>query len=955
MAKVFISYSHKDKAWKDLVMTHLEVLEKGGPLQLWNDRDIELGADWFREIETALNEAEVVILVITANFLSSPFILGEEVPRILERRKKEDLFVAPLIVRDCAWKRIQWLSRIQVMPNDGKPLYSLQEHEIDSVLAELTGKIFDLFDSGKKSLTGQEVQPFLEDKISLFRLPTTGKDLFGRDDELKLLDDAWDDANTHILTFVAWGGVGKTALVNEWLSRMGKDNYRGAKKIYGWSFYSQGATEGKQASADEFFQETLAWFGDRQPEAGSAVDKGRRLAALVRNQKTLLVLDGLEPLQYPPGEIRGAGGQLKDHGMRMFLKALSNSNNGLCIVSTREELADLENMKKHSVKEVSLERLSTSAGVNLLKSLGVSKGTAQDFDKTVEEYEGHALALTLLSRYIKVVCGGNIRKRDKITKLFEGRISEAHHAKHVMTAYEHWLGASPRRDILYIMGLFDRPAEKNAVDALKNKPAIPGVTEKLQQISERDWQFALEDLRDVHLLAKENPQKPGTLDCHPLVREHFGDTLQNENPNGWKAAHERLYEYYKEKPDKYQPESLHEMDPLFSAISHGCRAGLHKQALIDVFWKRIRRKDKAYSISKLGSIGADLEALSHFFETPWSQPKEGLQDGDIATLYKLAGLDLRAMGRSQEALQLMEAASEFHIKQNDFRLSAIDTRNISELLLTMGDINKAAEYAQKSVSLADKSRDNYWKVASKTAYAYILCHCGKQSAAEKYFLQAKSMQSNWQPAFKLLYSIPGYQFCNFLLETGDYVQVIEQAEQTLKDARQFGNIFDVALDNLSLGRAYILKAVKEKGDSLKIAIDYLNSAEQSLLAAGREDYLPPALLARAECYRLLKDYENAWADLNEAEEIAELGSMKLHLCDYHLEAGRLRRDEGKKKKTMTHFNTAAKMIRKMGYWRRYKEMLLEETYGCFESNQAADKIIEDIQQAGSFREKKINL
>jgi len=83
-----------------------------------------------------------------------------------------------------------------------------------------------------------------------------------------MLDEAWADNQTDILTLVAWGGVGKTALVNQWLNQMKTDNYRGAQKVYGWSFYSQGAQEGKQASADEFFQETLQWFGDANPEAG---------------------------------------------------------------------------------------------------------------------------------------------------------------------------------------------------------------------------------------------------------------------------------------------------------------------------------------------------------------------------------------------------------------------------------------------------------------------------------------------------------------------------------------------------------------------------------------------------------------------------------------------------------------------------------------------------------------
>jgi hypothetical protein len=88
------------------------------------------------------------------------------------------------------------------------------------------------------------------------------------------------------------------------------------------------------------------------------------------------------------------------------------------------------------------------------------------------------------------------------------------------------------------LGLFDRPAEKGAVDILKSAPAIPGLTEQLQQLSEEDWQYALTNLRSANLLAREAPQKPDTLDCHPLVREHFGQKLREQNPDGWKEAHE---------------------------------------------------------------------------------------------------------------------------------------------------------------------------------------------------------------------------------------------------------------------------------------------------------------------------------------------------------------------------------------------------------------------------------
>ncbi len=122
-------------------------------------------------------------------------------------------------------------------------------------------------------------------RVSLAKLPSTDPTLFGRDDYLKQLDSAWQSPITNpqlpkvnILSLVAWGGVGKTALVNKWLLQMGRDNYRGAERVYGWSFYSQGAAEGRQVSADQFIAAALTWFGDPDPTAGSPWDKGERLA-----------------------------------------------------------------------------------------------------------------------------------------------------------------------------------------------------------------------------------------------------------------------------------------------------------------------------------------------------------------------------------------------------------------------------------------------------------------------------------------------------------------------------------------------------------------------------------------------------------------------------------------------------------------------------------------------------
>src|SRR6478735_5627540 len=74
--------------------------------------------------------------------------------------------------------------------------------------------------------------------------------------------------------------------------------------FFGWSFYRQGTSRGS-SSADEFLDAALTWFGDPDPRLGTAWEKGERLAKLVAHRRAVLVLDGLEPLQNPPGPQEG--------------------------------------------------------------------------------------------------------------------------------------------------------------------------------------------------------------------------------------------------------------------------------------------------------------------------------------------------------------------------------------------------------------------------------------------------------------------------------------------------------------------------------------------------------------------------------------------------------------------------------------------------------------------------
>ncbi|HKP86004.1 MAG TPA: restriction endonuclease [Blastocatellia bacterium] len=756
--------------------------------------------------------------------------------------------------------------------------------------------------------------PLPQSHISIARLPTSGPDLFGRDAELQRLDAAWENPNINIITFIAWGGVGKTALVNHWLKqRMARDNYRGAERVYGWSFYSQGTSE-RAASADLFIDQALRWFGDTDPTSGSPWDKGERLVHFIRQTRTLLILDGLEPLQHPPGTYEG---RLKDAALQALLVELAAHQEGLCVISTRERVSDLVEFENGTVMQYELEHLSPQAGAQLLRALQV-KGDDDELEQAVKEYEGHALALTLLGSYLADVYGGDIRQRNEIESLEEDA-RHGSHADRVMFAYEKWLGEGVELAVLRLLGLFDRPADAASIAALRAVPAIPGLTEALQNLKEQKWKQALAKLRRIKLLGAASVNEPDTLDAHPLVREHFKQQLKRERPDAWREANNRLYEHLTHTTKEF-PDTMEEMSPLFAAMAHGCTAGRYQEVFRQIYWRRIMRGDGYFASHILAAFDADLAALSSFFETPWQRLVAGLRDNEKSVILNNVGFDLRALGRLHEAVQPSQAGLKMDITREDWKNAARAASNLSELYLIIGDWPQALKLAQQGVEFADRSDYEFYRMGMRTTLADVLHQAGCMDQAAAVFRIAEEMQQQRQPELPFLYSLWGFRYCDLLLGQGKAQEVKERAAHTLESARQYGVLLDIALDNLSLGRAWLIEAQQAGTGDTTQAAEFLQRAVDGLRQAGTMHELPRGLLARAELHRVRGEYGRAERDLAEALHIATRSGMGLHLADYHLESARLHLAQGNQDKAREHWTTAKEMIERMGYHRRDNEV-----------------------------------
>ncbi len=120
--KLFISYSPKDARLKDELLEHLEVVRRFEGVDVWTDDRIEPGTDVNAEIEKALAQADVALLLVSPSFLASSILQDTQVPELLSRHGVQGLPVIPVIVRDCAWQEHPAIKRFVVLPRGGEPI-----------------------------------------------------------------------------------------------------------------------------------------------------------------------------------------------------------------------------------------------------------------------------------------------------------------------------------------------------------------------------------------------------------------------------------------------------------------------------------------------------------------------------------------------------------------------------------------------------------------------------------------------------------------------------------------------------------------------------------------------------------------------------------------------------------------------------------------------------------------
>lgn len=994
--RVFISYCHwgRGTEWKNALLRELDVFEQHHLIDVWQDGRIRIGASWNDDINRAMEEAHLAILLLTGEALESKYIREVELPFLKERQKRDNLPVFPVICEPCEWRAYDWLIDTQVS-NQSIPVSNLSpisqiqffRELARNIAAELSRLSLGKWLSSTPKAHGNRLSGELERKTFLEKFSMEDnpegyeRELIGREQELVLLDLALVQPNCAVVSLVAWGGVGKTMLVQNWIHRL-RNQRKFQARIYAWSFYSQGTNEDRQVSEDPFIAHALEWFGVKLDPLVSPWDKGRFLAEAILREPTLVILDGIEPLQAPPGPM---GGRLRAAGIETLLTHLARNTNSnksrcLCLVTTRQPLVDLAVFEKQGdgnwgrVLRMNLGNLTVEAGATLLYQAGANRAGIAEISSAdnellaaSREVNGHALTLYLLGRMLARAYEGDIRCRDFV-KFKEADFREQGGTTfNLLAAFERWFangGDFEQRclTILRLLGLFDEPAEDRCLAELRGLPIITGLTDPLfsakrdeitkemywQPLLNEDWHSAVSYLTDFGLVNfhVNEETRERHLNCHALIREYFSSRIRKLNEIAWNLAQARLF-HFLQKKTHYRPSTIRDLLPLYQAAIHGCKAGFYDEAFRDVYLDRIERGSEYFSTRILGLYGSDIALLARFFDHSWTTPIADLSEHLLPELLGTTGFFLHVVGRPDEALAPMMAAVDLTTSKGDWLDAAICTHNLSELEVTLGRLDDAVVHGQQSIDFADKSSQPYYAILTRSCTADALFERGRRSEAIQLFRTAEQLQGGLTPNKPLLTTVSGVRFCSFMLaraeeaawrimlglkstkhfgqqsvEIQNCIEVERRALAMLVEHSAADPSVNVARYHLLLGKAVLYKCLLQSGD-LTLSENYFTKAASHSLRAGYSARTSNDCLNQAWLRKVQGMSGAAQADLDEAWDIASRGPMRLLLADIHLHRARLffRDDVYPWKSPQDDLMSAEELVRSCKYHRRDAEIL----------------------------------
>ena len=679
----------------------------------------------------------------------------------------------------------------------------------------------------------------------------------GRKEMLETITEWYTNPEVRIGALIGWGGVGKSAIVRNWYDNLDSNAIK-PDGIFWWGFY-------RNAYLEQFLNALLRYVsqGRIEPETiKSTWEKTDRIKEYIHQGAYLIILDGLEQMQ--KSESGDEFGKMIHRECTELLHYLADvpEADGLCLITTRYPLKDLNEWHGRSYKNLSLIDLSIPDSLLMLRGRGV-EGSDEEMTEVINRYKGHALSLTSLAGYLNRYYNGDINHAPEV----EFILSDKERFKDVnklLRKYAEKMSES-ERIFLNIFSLFRQEVTGNDFAGVFRHEIkdtkFNGVLVKMSELDFRDMIIGLVDWR---LISYDKTKKLYTT--HPLIKGYFESDFDEKIK---RLCHKRIYQYFGEYAPE-QPETLEAMQPLFEQVYHGCAAGLYDEVYWSIYVEKIGGQPCKYIITnKLGAWEVDLSLAKTFFpDGNLSQMPLVSKKSDKNWLLNEAGLALKNIGRPKEAEELLIKKINIEIEDKDWKNVSVGYQNLANLQFQTGDVEHALSSAMKALDAAEKADFNIYILNSKIDLAWIYYLLGKSEAADRGFCQADELQI-MTDGYRL-YSVGGVQYADFLISTKRFVESFELTRANLEICQRVNWINDISRCHRCLG------AIERIKGNPKEAEIHLQNALEIAREVGSPALEIEAMIESGRLHLDLGRHEDAIRDAKEVLTICARTGFKLY-------------------------------------------------------------------------------
>jgi hypothetical protein len=697
----------------------------------------------------------------------------------------------------------------------------------------------------------------------------------GRRTERRMLTD-WLTGNRPVLSIVAIGGMGKSALTWAWLQRdvLGLPLPGAAETdgeisrvpestrpegVFWWSFYERDATFAA------FAREALRYASKGRAQHASPYDQLQALEAILASNRFLLILDGFERELRPYAGLNAAyQGDAADETDRRcidphagaFLRfAASHTIGSRILLTTRLHPEELDSLAGCQHKD--LTSMDPEDAVHFFHAQGVN-GTRAEIQDACAPYGYHPLALRLLAGLIfkdrRQPGDIQVAARYPVTEQLKGK--EKHHILRI--AYD--AAKQPSRELLSSFSAFRGPVKYESLLVLNR---FFGTAAK--------FDAALDELIDRGLLLFDRAQV--RYDLHPVVRQYAYDRLTDKA-----GVHNRLRNYFAKVTAPEEAKSLADLAPVIELYHHTLRAGQYDEAQ-ELFSDRFGRM----LYYRLGAYQICIDLLRGLFPDGEDRPPR-LDDEDtrswaqnaLATSYSCAGQPRRAVA----LYALPDAARE--LAKSELNRS-IGLLNIADSQFSLGQLGEADSNIQRSVALCHGLKNEFQMAIAQQQLGRLEAYQGRlgESARELKAALATFREQDEKPSEGLV------QANRALLAL-----LIVPPQQAIEYARESRELADVNRNERDIVRAEWLLGWSLIHQSPAESEIHLTDALTRCRRINLIEFEPNILVAFARLRLATKDPVQALAHVNEALALADRCEYRLVQADCHNLLAQLALDAG---------------------------------------------------------------